>query len=94
MFAVFENIHSFNFVKENTQNCFAHNSATKYRSQDILYSRRTAEYPPSHHVKTIAVAFYKLSDKAKNNVEFHQFGKITQFWTCCVHPRLCLKAET
>ena len=27
---------------ENTQNCFAHNSATKYRSEAVLYSKRTA----------------------------------------------------
>ena len=42
---------------ENTQNCFAYISATKYRSETVLYSKRTAGYPLSHHIKTIAVAF-------------------------------------
>ena len=27
---------------KNTQNCFAHNSLTKYRSEAVLYSKRTA----------------------------------------------------
>ena len=43
--------------RKNTQNCFAYNSATKYRSEAVLYSKRTAGYPLSHHVKTIALAF-------------------------------------
>ena len=42
---------------ENTQNCFVHNSATKYRSEPILYAKRTAGYPLSPHIKPIAVAF-------------------------------------
>ena len=42
---------------KNTQNCFAYNSATKYRSEAVLYSKRTAGYPLSPHIKTIAVAF-------------------------------------
>ena len=42
---------------ENTQNCFAYISATKYRSEAVLYSKRTAGYPLSPHIKTIAVAF-------------------------------------
>ena len=42
---------------KNTQNCFAYNSATKYRSEAVLYSKRTAWYPLSPHIKTIAVAF-------------------------------------
>ena len=32
-------------------------SATKYRSETVLYSKRTAGYPLSPHIKTIAVAF-------------------------------------
>ena len=42
---------------ENTQNCFAYISATKYRSEAVLYSKQTAGYPLSPHIKTIAVAF-------------------------------------
>ena len=42
---------------KNTQNCFAHNSVTKYRSEAVLYSKQTAGYPLSPHIKTIAVAF-------------------------------------
>ena len=38
-------------------NLFAHNSASKYRSEAILYSKLTSGYPLSPHVKTIAVAF-------------------------------------
>ena len=44
------------FLK-NTQNCFAYISATKYRSEAVLYSKRSAWYPLSPHIKTIAVAF-------------------------------------
>ena len=42
---------------ENTQNCFAYISATKYRSEAVLYSKRTAGYPLSPHIKAIAGAF-------------------------------------
>ena len=42
---------------QNTQNCFAYNSATKYRSEAVLYAKRTAGYPLSPHIKTITVAF-------------------------------------
>ena len=52
----FENIEILNFF-ENTQNYFAYISATKYRSEAILYSKQTAGYPLSPHIKTIAVAF-------------------------------------
>ena len=41
---------------KNTQNCFAYNSATKYRSEAVLYSKRTAGCPLSPEIKTIAVA--------------------------------------
>ena len=42
---------------ENTQNCFAYISGTKYRLEAILYSKLSAVYPLSSHVKAIAVAF-------------------------------------
>ena len=42
---------------KNTQNCFAYISATKYCSEAVLYSKRTAGYPLSPHIKTITVAF-------------------------------------
>ena len=45
-----------NFSK-NTQHFFAYISATKYRSEAVLYSKRTAGYPLSPRIKTIAVAF-------------------------------------
>ena len=53
---VFETIEILNFF-ENTQNCFDYISATKYRSEAVLYSKRTARYPLSPHIKTITVAF-------------------------------------
>ena len=43
---------------QNTQKCFAHYSATKYRLA-ILYSKQTAGYPLSPHIKTIDVAFLR-----------------------------------
>ena len=42
---------------ENTQKCFAYISTTKYCSEAVLYSKRTAGYPLSPHIKTITVAF-------------------------------------
>ena len=42
---------------KNTQNCFAYNSATKYRSEAVLYLKRTAGHPLSSPIKTINVAF-------------------------------------
>ena len=42
---------------ENTQNCFAYISATKYRSEAVLYSKRTPGSPLSPYIKTIAVVF-------------------------------------
>ena len=42
-----------------TQNCFAYNSASKYRSEAILYSKWTAGCPQSPHIKTIAIAFLR-----------------------------------
>ena len=52
----FDNIEVLNLFK-NTQKCFAYISATKYRSETVLYSKRTAGYPLSPHSKTIAIAF-------------------------------------
>ena len=42
---------------ENTKNCFAYISATKYRSETVLYSKRTTGYPLSPHIETIAIAY-------------------------------------
>ena len=47
------------FSKKKTQNCFAYNSATKYRSEAVLYSNRTAGYPLLPHIKTITLAFLR-----------------------------------
>ena len=38
-------------LSKNTQNCFAYNSATKYRSEAVLYSKRIAGYPLSPYIK-------------------------------------------
>ena len=54
---VFEKIENFPVFPKNTQNCFAHNSATKYRSEAVLFSERTVGYLQSPHIKTITVAF-------------------------------------
>ena len=43
---------------ENTQNCFAYISATKYRSEAVLYSKRTAGYPLSPHIKDHCCSFF------------------------------------
>ena len=40
-----------------SQNYFAYISATKYRSEAVLYSKRVAGYPLSPHIKIIGVAF-------------------------------------
>ena len=92
-FGCFSKAFSFWFFFENTQNCFAYNSATKYRSEAVLYSKRTAGYPLSHHVKTIAVAFSQLSNKATKKLYFEHFRKNTQLWAYGAHPRLRLKLE-
>ena len=42
---------------ENTQNCFAYISATKYQLENVLYSKGTAGYLLSPNIKTFAVAF-------------------------------------
>ena len=43
-------------LSKNSQHCFAYNSATKHHSEAVLYSKQTAGYPLSPHIKTIAVA--------------------------------------
>ena len=55
-FGCFKEIQNFIFFK-NTQSCFAHNSATKHRSEAVLYSKWTAGYLLSHHINTIGVGF-------------------------------------
>ena len=56
----FEKSEILNFFK-NTQNRFAYILSTKYCSEAVLYSKRTAGYPLSPPIKTIAVNFfYKL----------------------------------
>ena len=57
-FGCFSKTFNFSIFFENTQNCFAYISATKYRSKAVLYSKRTARYPLSPHINTIAVAFF------------------------------------
>ena len=78
----------------NTQICFAYISVLKCHSEAVLYSKRTAGYPLSPHIKTIAVTFFKLSNKATKKLSFENFEKKKQFWAYGVHPRFCLKAET
>ena len=53
---VFEKI-GISIFSEKNENCFAYSSATKYRSQAVLYSKCMAGYYLSPHIKTIAVAF-------------------------------------
>ena len=73
---------------KNTQNCFNYYSATKYRSEPVLYSKRTAGYPLSPHIKTIVVAFYQPSNKAMKmlnfiNSENTQFRKFHSKYLSC-----------
>ena len=49
-FGCFLTIVRISILSKNTQNCFAYNSATKYRSEAILYSKRTVGYPLSPHI--------------------------------------------
>merc|ERR1712177_63823 len=56
-FGCFQRNSEVKFFLKNTQNCYAYNSVTKYRSEGVLYSKRSAGYPLSPHIKTIAVAF-------------------------------------
>ena len=65
---------------ENTQNCLTYSSEKKYRSEVVLYLKRTAGYLLSPEIETIAVAFYKLSNKATNRALYWSFWKNTQLW--------------
>ena len=61
---------------ENTQHCFAYISATKYCSEAILYSKRTAGYPLSPHIKTIAVAFLGSVPASLHGFWFSPLGNL------------------
>ena len=74
----FENIKILIFFK-NTQNCFVYISATKYRSDVVLYSKRTAGYPLSPHIKNITLAFYKRSNTSNKKLYFDNIEKTTNF---------------
>ena len=54
---VFKKIQNFHFFKKHPK-LFVYNSPTKYRSEAVLYSKRTAGYPLSPHIKTIVVVFF------------------------------------
>ena len=60
------------YFSQNTQNCFAYISATKYQAEAVSYSKQTAEYPLSPHIKTIALAFFskEMSTKEKRMLNF------------------------
>ena len=58
-FGCFQRNSEVNILLKNTQNCFAYNSVTEYRSEAVLYSKRSAGYPLSPHIKTIDVAFLR-----------------------------------
>ena len=60
----------------NTQNCFAYISATKYRSEALLYSKQLAGYPLSPHIKTIVSPL---------KVVFHQRSSSTEG---CLPPKV------
>ena len=59
-FGCFQRNSEVKFCSKNTQNCFAYNSATKYRSEAVLYSKRTAGYPLSPHIKAITSWHFKI----------------------------------
>ena len=58
-FGCFQRNSEVKFFLKNTQNCFAYISVTKYRSEAVLYTKRTARYPLWPYIKTIAVAFFQ-----------------------------------
>ena len=70
----------FPFYQKNTQNSFAYNSATKYCSEAVLYSKQAARYPLSLDIKTIAVAFLRAE------AAFWKIEKNTQLQVCGTHP--------
>ena len=47
----------FKLLEIDAPNHFANISATKYRSESILYTKRAVGCPFSSHTKTISVAF-------------------------------------
>ena len=53
-------------------------STTKYRSEAVLYSKQTAVYPLSPHIKAIAKIFYQLSDKATKMLQIINSEKNNQ----------------
>ena len=63
----FEKIEGLIFFK-NTQNGFAYISATKYRSETVLYLKRSAGYPLLPQITTIAVAFLHAQQISKKAV--------------------------
>ena len=69
---------------ENTQNCFAYISATKYHSEAVLYSKRTAGYPLSPHIKIIA---------EQPKLYFEHFGEEKKLRACGVPLRRRIKVE-
>ena len=54
---------------------FLNISATKYFSESILYLKLTGGYHLSPHIKTVAAAFYKLSNKATKMLHYENFQK-------------------
>ena len=60
-------IHSFKniYFSKNTKNCFAYISATKYPTEDVLYSKGMGGHLLSPHIKIFSVAllllFYNFS---------------------------------
>ena len=62
--------------------CFAYISATKYCSKEILYAKRTAEYPLlPHYMDT------KLTNKATQNPYVEHFEKNTNCLVYGAYPR-------
>ena len=51
---VFKEIQKLNLIRKTPKTVLL---VTKYRSEAVLYSKRSAGYPLSPHIKTIAVAF-------------------------------------
>ena len=74
-FLIIWKIWNSDFFFENAQNFLAYNSATNYLSEAVLYLTQTAGYSRSPHIKTIAVAFYELSNKATRILYFESFEK-------------------
>ena len=85
---VFEKIQNFNFFKKHPK-LFAYKSATRYCSEAVVYSKGTAGYHLSPHLKTIVVFFfYKLSNKATKKLYFENFGKTPKFGGILRTPKI------